>query len=153
MADSVKRLSEDGPFRGLPQGLWPARQSPATPFTSSRRIGKPLPRVHIGLVSTASAGKSPPICATGPGTTAPAQAEHAATFQFWDEQYGAEVVAMAGDVVEMRVARPPTDRDDALELAAQQYLYCEGHRGTRDGDLQRLAAVLLGGTVWHFWWD
>ncbi len=60
---------------------------------------------------------------------------------------------MSADVIEMRVARPPTTREDAMALANEQYAYCEDivHQGVES--LSNLAATLLNGTVWFFWWD
>ena len=60
---------------------------------------------------------------------------------------------MTRDVIEMQVARPPLDRAEALHLAVEQYGYCRDivDQGVRT--LDHLAALLLGGTVWYFWWD
>jgi Domain of unknown function (DUF4253) len=167
-----KLLAQEGPFRGMRQGPWPEGfrpnhtfripcEPPAGETTALRdeagRVvahflmpgGGPLPLVNIGLVSTPSCWQAPAYLRYGAWNNCPSAAEHVTLFKYWGELYGAEVVGMAGHVVEMKVARPPTDRDGALELAAQQYLYCEDIVGT----LQRHAARLLGGTVWFFWWD
>jgi hypothetical protein len=71
----------------------------------------------------------------------------------WHGQYGAEVIGVFPDLLEMRVARPPLTQEDALDLAKEQYL-CSNDiviQGTQT--LQALAAGLLGGTAWFFWWD
>ena len=152
-AETVKRWSAEGPYRGMPQGPGPAAARPNRLFSTpleSRMV--PLPSVHIGLASTACGWQAPAYLRYGAWDECPSAAEHVALFRYWDERYGAEVVAMADDVVEMKVARPPADRDAALELAGWQYLYCRGlvTRGVKT--LQNLAAALLGGTVWFFWW-
>jgi Domain of unknown function (DUF4253) len=148
-------LAADGPFRGMPQGPWPDDVQPAddfyTPYTPIRR--KPQPRVHVGLVSTPLSWQVPAFLRYGSWNECPSAAEHVALFKFWGEEYGAEIVSMAYDVVEMKVARPPTDRDGALALAAQQYLYCQDIVDQGTQTLQRLAATLLGGAIWFFWWD
>ena len=152
--EGVKRLSPEGPYRGFPEGPWPAGAQPIQTFqVPLDPTGAPLPRVHIGLVSTALGWQTPAFLRYGAWDECPSAAEHVAIGQFWGGQYGAEVVGMAGKAVEMKVARPPEDRDDALELAAQQYLYCKGVVSQGAGTLQRLAAALVGATVWHFWWD
>jgi Domain of unknown function (DUF4253) len=71
----------------------------------------------------------------------------------WHDLYGAEVVGITSDVVEMHVAKPPLDRESALSLAKAQYLYCNDivEQGTQT--LSVLAATLLEGSVWYFWWD
>jgi hypothetical protein len=71
----------------------------------------------------------------------------------WLERYQAEVVGMTHDVIEMRVGRPPTTRDDARELARQQYYYCTDIVSQGVETVDALAACLLRGRVWYFWWD
>jgi hypothetical protein len=71
----------------------------------------------------------------------------------WHWKFGAEVVCIADDVVEMTVSRPPTDRTSALELAREQYVYCEDLVVQGTLTLERLAASLLGAKKWFFWWD
>ncbi len=153
--ECVKLLSNGGRFRGMPQGPWPENVRPSNSFQAplNPTSGEPLPRIHLGLISTPSSWQAPAFLRYGAWNRCPSAAEHVALFKFWGEQYGAEVVGIAGDVVEMKVARPPTAREDALVLAAEQYLYCEDIVTQGTETLQRLAAGLLGGTVWFFWWD
>jgi len=74
-------------------------------------------------------------------------------FKYWSEQYDATVACIAGDIIEMTVARPASTRDEALALARQQFIYCSDivHQGV--GSVEALAATLLRATVWYFWWD
>jgi Domain of unknown function (DUF4253) len=44
-------------------------------------------------------------------------------------------------------------RKDALDLAREQYIYCSDIVSQGTGTLEALAAGLLGGTAWFFWWD
>ena len=83
----------------------------------------------------------------------PGAAEHCAVQRSWAERYGAEVVAVTGDVVECTVARPPQGRAAALELAWEQYAYNPDLVDQGTGTVARLAAGLLGERVWYFWWD
>jgi len=83
----------------------------------------------------------------------PSPEVHVALMRLWQERFGAEVVGITRDVVEMRVERPPTNKVDALRLAKQQYLYCQDIVDQGTQTLESLAAVLLGGTSWFFWWD
>jgi hypothetical protein len=57
--------------------------------------------------------------------------------------------------LEVRVARPPTDRVGALALAWEHFVYCPDrvYQGTRTGTLDELAAELLNAPVRYFWWD
>jgi hypothetical protein len=74
-------------------------------------------------------------------------------FRRWKEKYDAEPVVIAGDVVELRVGRPPKTDEAALELAREQYSYCDDIVSQGTMTLERLAESLKGGTVWYFWWD
>jgi hypothetical protein len=71
----------------------------------------------------------------------------------WHERYGAEIVGMLPDLIEMWVACPPTTREDALDLAKGQDIYCPDIVDQGTGTIQALAAGLLNGTAWFFWWD
>ncbi len=79
---------------------------------------------------------------------------HVAVHRRWAERYGAAIVTLSPDVVEMEVTRAPRDRADAEALAHEQFVYTAGdlvHQGT--GTLRALASTLLGGPTWFFWWD
>ena len=54
----------------------------------------------------------------------PPPAFHVAALRAWRERYGAELVGLGADVMNLRVARRPATRDEALELARAQYVYC-----------------------------
>ena len=84
----------------------------------------------------------------------PAPEEHVAVHRYWFETYGAEIVLLSDDIVEMRVARPPTTRQAAEALAYEQFVYSGGDlvfQGTQT--LLALASTLLAGRYWYFWWD
>jgi hypothetical protein len=135
------------------QGEWPEDAEPITTFsipesTASRGLE---PRVPVALVPTSSSWHVPALLRFEAGLAAPAM--HAAMAKHWHELYGAEIVGMLPDLVEMRVARPPTARDAALALAKEQYLYCQDVVVQGTQTIQALAAGLLNGTAWFFWWD
>jgi len=71
--------------------------------------------------------------------------------QLWHERYGADVAYVGPDELECVVLHPPTDRASAL--AEEHFVYCEDEVDQGVRSLERLAAMLLNGTVWHFWWD
>jgi hypothetical protein len=114
---------------------------------------KPHPEVAIALIPTSQSWQVPCFLRAGGWNDLPTPAEHAAIFKYWGERYGATVAAMADDVIEFTVERPPMTPDDALALAHEQFLYAPDivHQGV--GTLQDLAAVLCGAHAWWFWWD
>ena len=78
---------------------------------------------------------------------------HVAMMKYWHELYGAELVGNTHDSVEMQLARPPTDRDQAKALAWEQYIYCYDLVEQVFQSFPALAAALLGGKAWYLWWD
>jgi hypothetical protein len=80
-------------------------------------------------------------------------AVHVALLKQWQEVYGAEVVVVLPDLLELQVLHPPATRAAAFELAWEQYLYCPDCviQGTQT--LNNLAASLLNAPIWFFWWD
>lgn len=71
----------------------------------------------------------------------------------WQERFGAEVVCMSGDVLELRVLLPPNDQTSALALAREHYVYCPDIVVQGTQTLEALAAERLRATTWFFWWD
>jgi hypothetical protein len=148
-------LAQEKAFRGIPRGTWPSGDRAAhefsIPFDMSSH--KPLRRVYIGLVPTDIDWQVPAFLKFGGFNRCPEPSEHVALLRHWEELYDAELVGMTRSVIEMSVARPPTTRKEALELAKQHYLYCPDTVDQGTKTLDALAATLLGGTVWSFWWD
>lgn len=78
---------------------------------------------------------------------------HVAMFKHWYEHYGAVVVAMTEDTVELRVSRRPASRDEATKLALQMYLFCPDCVEQGAETVGTLAEILMGSDYWFFWWD
>jgi hypothetical protein len=71
----------------------------------------------------------------------------------WHQEYGADIACLSSDVIECTVKSPPSSRQSALALAQEQFVYCPDivHQGVES--LEALAAILLDGKTWYFWWD
>lgn len=146
------------PFLDIVRGQWPE----STQFHESNHkflihtdlMGmKPLHKVVMALIPTRTFWEAPAFMKYGGWNDCPSPHEHIAVMKYWQERYGAELVGMASDIIEMKVARPPQDRESALALAKEQFIYCPDlvYQGTET--LEGLAATLLNGSVWYFWWD
>ena len=70
---------------------------------------------------------------------------HLAVLKYWNEVYEAELRRMGSNIVELAINRPVQEWEQALELAKEQYDYCDNS--------WRPAAKLIGATSWYFWWD
>jgi hypothetical protein len=138
-----------------PRGDWPPDIQPCHSFSApfGRTVNVPLPRVHIGLVPTRHGHEVPAFLRFGGWNACPNPEQHVAVLRSWSERYGAELVSLTHDVIELAVSRPPIDREVALALAMEQYQYCNDIVDQGVGTLEALASGLLGSTVWYFWWD
>lgn len=115
--------------------------------------GRPVDRVGIVLVPTVRSWEAPAYLNYGGWNECPEPAVHVAFLRRWHELYGAEVVSIGPDVMEVAVSRPVADPKEALALADEQFLYSYDIVAQGTETLDRLAAHLLHATVWYFWWD
>ena len=134
---------------------WEVEAVPNTTFTIPTDIltGRPLERVTIALVPTDAPWEVPAYLKFGGWNECLEPEEHVALMRRWNELYGAEVVGMTSAVVEMVVARPPSDLGRAKALAREQYVYCPDIVDQGTGTIAALAETLLDAPVWYFWWD
>jgi hypothetical protein len=134
------------------RGPWPDIAYPMTnlavPNEPLRRESKPV--VIIGLLPTADVTEAAAYLNYGGWNDCPKPPVHVCLARRWRDQYGAVQVSNTYDRVEFRVAKPLTNRKDALDLALLQYHYCSD---SIPDTLEETAAGLIGATVWHFWWD
>jgi hypothetical protein len=143
------------PSDGANDETWPTGVEPNNRVTIPFDILTKQPRrlVNVGLVPTPKPWEVPAFLQFGGWNDCPLPAEHVALMQHWYSRYGAEVIGITSDVVEMKVTRPPMTRHDALALARDQMAYCEDIVSQGVGSLGALAATLLGASVWYFWWN
>lgn len=115
--------------------------------------GAPLPEVWIALLPIDEGWKAPALLPWGDWNENPPPAVHTAVLRDWNRRYGAELVSMTGDILELSVARPPTTDEAALALAREQYSYAPDIVQQGVEDVETLAALLKNGHSWYFWWD
>ena len=71
----------------------------------------------------------------------------------WDERFGAELVAVGFDTIQLLVARPPRTLDDAQRIAAEHFAFCSDSVYQGAGSISQLANDLIDGPIWSLWWD
>jgi Domain of unknown function (DUF4253) len=71
-----------------------------------------------------------------------------ALFRKWQRDYGAEIVAVSLDAIDVRVSRKPATREEALLLAREHRKFCATGTTLAEG-----AAELMSTNWWHFYWD
>jgi Domain of unknown function (DUF4253) len=136
-------------------GEWPSEPDvmDAPTVIADITTGKPLDRVYIAVFPAKDTCEVPAYLGWGGWNENPPPEVHVAMFRKWKREYGAEVVGMTGDVINLKVERKPKTRKEAMILANEMYQYCEDIvlQGT-----QELAPLAAGTTVsnyWYFWWD
>jgi hypothetical protein len=146
-------LAEDG-LDDPPRGPFPEDMEPSDTFACLYDLhGDELNEVLIGHVPASSAWEAVIELGFGGFNECPPPETQAAYLRHWNERYGAELFGLGTDTLECMVERPPIDRDAAIALAEEQYWYCTDivEQGTET--LDALAAALMNGGAWFFWWD
>jgi len=108
---------------------------------------------YLGLLPASASWQVPALLRFGDRTTCPPPAVHVSVLSRWERMYAAEIVGMTRDTLELTVGNPPTAPGEALDLAYEQMGYCADIVLQGTLTLERLAATLLDGRVWFFWWD
>jgi hypothetical protein len=111
------------------------------------------PTMAVLLAPVAESWQIPCLTGYGSWNGYPHPEEHAAILRYWHERYGAELLAMTNDTIDIAVTRPPATRAEALRAAWEFEMYNEGGYDEYGEDITDVAASLLGADVWLAWWD
>ncbi len=149
----LERLRER--MHRIPRGTLPTLHTETLEerfFTLEVPQKRSKPIMHIALLPTTKGQELPAYLNFGGWQSCPPAVEHVAFWRHWSVNYGADPVILTGDVLEMRVRRPPKDLKQAYELAFEQYIYCENIVVNGLESIDRLAAALMHSPTWYFWW-
>lgn len=149
------RLEVDPEVYMAEAGEWPDEPSPAGTMGAHLDIlsRKPKDRVAIAKLPTPRIWEAPAYVGMGGWNECPDASVITAFARRWHERYAAEIISITHDVMEFTVSKPPTDRESALSLAREQYVFCSDIVDQGVGDIAALAATLLNSSYWYFWWD
>jgi hypothetical protein len=141
----------------LPQlGTWPEGRFAPEPDDLGLTLAlddddNPKRMVHIALIPTRESAEVPAYLNYGPYGNCPQPEYLVAALRSWRARYGAELVGL-GDTMDVRIARPPAGRAEALELAREHFdLLCSA-LDWREITLSQLAAELQSERWWSFIW-
>jgi hypothetical protein len=140
-----------------PLGTWPAGGFPPTSDSLGLTIAldhdsdEPRPMVHIALVPAREAAEIPAYLNYGPYGNCPLPEYHVAALRSWSRRYGAQLVGL-GNMMNLRVARPPAGRAEALELAREHYDFCPDVFDLSEITLSDMAFQLQSERWWSFVW-
>jgi hypothetical protein len=136
-----------------PLGEWPAQPDYVPGLSVTMDRGRTLEKVNVGLIPTDDWSTIPAHLRWGGWNACPHPEYHVAALRSWRDRFGAELVGLSRDRMDLRVAWPPQSRAHALDLAREHYVYCSDIVDQDVGTLNALAALLLGNEWWSFWWD
>lgn len=171
IGDMLERLKDDPMWQSLaansaefglaedmPIGEWPsqplsAKDMQGLTVTLDWRTGRPYEEVYIGVIPTSDWTEIPAHLSFGGWNACPSPEWHVAALRYWREKWGARLVALSHDVMELRVEERPKTRDEAITLAREQYDYCSDIVDQGVGDIASLAHYLMASEWWYFWWD
>jgi hypothetical protein len=77
----------------------------------------------------------------------------AAVVRSWEERFGARVVGLGFNTLELSVAAPPVTLEHAVHVAAEHWTFCPESIVQGPGTLVGYAEQIVGGNAWSFWWD
>ncbi|WP_199431379.1 DUF4253 domain-containing protein [Qaidamihabitans albus] len=143
----------DADFPGL------ARRSPrrGDPLAEAGNTGSVLAArgdSRLGLVQARRPADVPAALGwRGAASTTDQVAAVSAVLRSWEDRFGAVLISLGFDTLELSVAAPPRSRDRALTVAAEHRAFCLGNFNGQPGSLREFAAGLTGRRLWQFWWD
>lgn len=141
-------------FDEMPEGDWPKHAGKMAIITHLDVLTrKPKREVFIALMKLNAPWEAFAYLRWGNWNACPEPAVHCALHRYWASRYGAEVISITGDIVQCVVARPPADRPASLQLAREQYIYCNDIVDQGTETIAALAASVMDCNYWYFWWD
>jgi len=153
-----ENVGEFGLAEDLPTGDWP--DGPIDPanelglsLATSWETGQPHDEVLIGVFPTADWTEIPAYLPFGGWNACPLPEWHVEALRYWRDKWGARLVGLGHDTMNLRVQTKPKSRDEAIELAMEQYDYCADIVDQGVGDIATLAHQLMASDWWYFWWD
>lgn len=118
-----------------------------------RRAHRATPQARIGLV--AAGRPADVLLAIGWGglvNCGESLPELTAVLRSWEDRFGARLIDVGYADLRLVAERPPRTLEAAQRLAAEQIVLAEDCTGGAR-DIPGIAARLLNGPIWTFWWD
>ena len=142
----------------IPIGDWPSE--PVNPkdleglsIANNWETGRPYGEVLVAVVPTSDSTAIPAYLAFGGWNECPPPEWHVAALRYWRDNWGAQLVALSHDVMELRVQKRPRTKHEAIALAREQYDFCTDIVDQGVGEIAILAHFLMASDWWYFWWD
>ncbi|MFK8849692.1 DUF4253 domain-containing protein [Streptomyces sp. Ac-502] len=162
--DAAPQSPDGAPAATAPFGLsWPGRAPGREPAADpdaaaadfAQLFAARKPHIRLGLVAADSGADAlTAVGWSGPMNYDNDTAKYSAVVRDWERRFGARVVAVGFATLHLSVAAPPTDKEDALLVAAEHFAVCPDLlRQGPHPSLDAYAEHLTGAGHWELWWD
>lgn len=137
---------------------FPGLAAAAGPQTSAADVASavallPSP-MRLGLVAASRPADVPAIVGwTGAINYYATAAPLACVLRSWEDRFGARLLHLGFDTMDLLIERPVPSHEAALAIAAEHFAFCPDNIYQGAGSISRYAAALPGGAIWSFWWD
>ncbi|MHA6805713.1 DUF4253 domain-containing protein [Salinifilum ghardaiensis] len=71
----------------------------------------------------------------------------------WEQRFGARVLRLGPDRLDLSVSAPPQDAEHAAAVAAEHWTFCPDRIVQESGSIAEYAREIRGRRTWSFWWD
>ena len=115
--------------------------------------GKPIKDLVGAVIQTDQSWNIPAHFRYGGWNDCPEPEIHCAIWKYWQEKFGAQIVGLDAAVIEAYIDSPPKTREEAMQLALEQYLYCYDIVTQGVETISNLGASIINHNSWYFWWD
>lgn len=109
--------------------------------------------ITLALLPSLNGWEAPSHFGYGNWNDYPPVAEHVAILRHWQDAYGAELMVLTSDVVELSLPEPVRDPEVAKQAAIEWFAYSPDNVDQGVGSIRDLANALMGAWVWSSWWD
>lgn len=89
----------------------------------------------------------------GPVNKTNRMAPMSAMLRSWEDRFGALVVGVGFDTLQLSVAAPPITSEHAQQVAAEHWAFCADNIQQGSGSLTAYAEEIQEAYCWSFWWD
>jgi hypothetical protein len=142
---------------GLPahwEGLAPTGTAIADPDKHAAEVsGDVFHEGLLGLVPARCGSDAIAVLGWDGAVNHTGTAEVALVTHSWESRFGARVIGLGFDTLELSVAAPPASLEQARQVAAEHFAFCPDNIAQGSEDFDLYAQHLVGATTWSFWWD
>ncbi|MEV0405759.1 DUF4253 domain-containing protein [Actinoallomurus sp. NPDC050550] len=142
------------PFGRYSPGLAPPGELQEDPDALAGRCAEVLGERSLGLVPVTRGADTLTVMGwQGARHHNPWTAPLSAVVRSWEDRFGARLIGVGFNTLELSVAAPPTTFRHALHVAAEHWTFCPEVILQGAGTLEGHAEQICGSNIWSFWWE